>query len=369
MHRALRVAAQDHRLLAHARDEEVARLRDQALMPDEQPGAGEQFLQFLAVEFRRDEDLAADRAALRSIIWSMGSAVVICRTSPWFGDCAPVHGPRVKPAGAHTGRDAVLIQFCYAGASGTEERSMFQKLHHVAYRCRDAQETVEFYTKVLGLKYAAGQQSPEGARRTGKRSTSSTSSSNAATAATSRSSTCPARRRCRPIRTRRTGSTTSPSRCPAWTRCRKASAGWRRPASTCSAEGPQLLPVDLLLRPERHPAGDDGAHRGTGRLDQMEQAAEGAARGVERAQAAQLRARAMPETAMQGELVALEVPRGSGYDSQSGLNNLFPQVYGRLAADGCGKARRLRRHPSDQQLHGPLPDRPAAAPRPSRSWR
>ena len=29
---------------------------------------------------------------------------------------------------------------------------MFQKLHHVAYRCRDAQETVDFYTKVLGLK-------------------------------------------------------------------------------------------------------------------------------------------------------------------------------------------------------------------------
>ena len=34
---------------------------------------------------------------------------------------------------------------------------MFQKLHHVAYRCRDAQETVDFYTKVLGLKYAAGE--------------------------------------------------------------------------------------------------------------------------------------------------------------------------------------------------------------------
>ena len=40
---------------------------------------------------------------------------------------------------------------------------------------------------------------------------------------------------------------------------------------------------------------------------------------------------------MQGELVALEVPRGSGYDSQSGLNNLFPQVFGRLAADGCDR--------------------------------
>ena len=45
---------------------------------------------------------------------------------------------------------------------------MFQKLHHVAYRCRDAQETVEFYTKVLGLKYAAGEQSPEGARPNGE---------------------------------------------------------------------------------------------------------------------------------------------------------------------------------------------------------
>jgi catechol 2,3-dioxygenase-like lactoylglutathione lyase family enzyme len=28
---------------------------------------------------------------------------------------------------------------------------MLQKLHHVAYRCADAGETVEFYTKVLGL--------------------------------------------------------------------------------------------------------------------------------------------------------------------------------------------------------------------------
>ena len=27
-------------------------------------------------------------------------------------------------------------------------------LHHVAYRCRDAQETVDFYTNVLGMKYS-----------------------------------------------------------------------------------------------------------------------------------------------------------------------------------------------------------------------
>jgi pimeloyl-ACP methyl ester carboxylesterase len=40
---------------------------------------------------------------------------------------------------------------------------------------------------------------------------------------------------------------------------------------------------------------------------------------------------------MQDELVALDVPPGSGYDSQSGLNNLFPRVFGRLAAEGCGR--------------------------------
>lgn len=28
-----------------------------------------------------------------------------------------------------------------------------KKLHHAAYRCRDARETVEFYTKMLGLKF------------------------------------------------------------------------------------------------------------------------------------------------------------------------------------------------------------------------
>ena len=29
-----------------------------------------------------------------------------------------------------------------------------RKLHHVAYRCKDAQETVEFYTQVLGMKFS-----------------------------------------------------------------------------------------------------------------------------------------------------------------------------------------------------------------------
>ena len=38
---------------------------------------------------------------------------------------------------------------------------MFQRLHHLAYRCRDAQRTVDFYTKVVGLKYCAGLMPPE----------------------------------------------------------------------------------------------------------------------------------------------------------------------------------------------------------------
>jgi catechol 2,3-dioxygenase-like lactoylglutathione lyase family enzyme len=38
---------------------------------------------------------------------------------------------------------------------------MFGRLHHIAYRCRDAQRTVDFYTKVVGLKYAAGLVAPE----------------------------------------------------------------------------------------------------------------------------------------------------------------------------------------------------------------
>jgi len=32
---------------------------------------------------------------------------------------------------------------------------MFKKLHHVAYRCRDAAETVDFYTNVIGMDFAA----------------------------------------------------------------------------------------------------------------------------------------------------------------------------------------------------------------------
>src|SRR5215510_7928184 len=35
-----------------------------------------------------------------------------------------------------------------------ENKKMLQKLHHVAYRCADAGETVEFYSKVLGLPFA-----------------------------------------------------------------------------------------------------------------------------------------------------------------------------------------------------------------------
>jgi len=32
-----------------------------------------------------------------------------------------------------------------------------KSLHHVAYRCKDAKKTADFYTKVLDLEYLAGQ--------------------------------------------------------------------------------------------------------------------------------------------------------------------------------------------------------------------
>ena len=41
---------------------------------------------------------------------------------------------------------------------------MFERLHHIAYRCRDAQRTVDFYTEVVGLKYVAGLMPPENTR-------------------------------------------------------------------------------------------------------------------------------------------------------------------------------------------------------------
>jgi glyoxylase I family protein len=44
---------------------------------------------------------------------------------------------------------------------------MFQKLHHIAYRCADAQRTVDFYTNIIGLKLAATVVSPEGQQQYG----------------------------------------------------------------------------------------------------------------------------------------------------------------------------------------------------------
>ncbi len=61
MHRAGAGAAQDDRLLAHARDDEIAGVGDLALVPDEKPGAGKDALQLLGVDRLVDEDFAADR--------------------------------------------------------------------------------------------------------------------------------------------------------------------------------------------------------------------------------------------------------------------------------------------------------------------
>src|SRR6185369_4911564 len=58
------VAAQDDRLLAHRRHEEVARPGDLALVADEEPDSCEDPLLLLVVELVVDEYLAADEAAL-----------------------------------------------------------------------------------------------------------------------------------------------------------------------------------------------------------------------------------------------------------------------------------------------------------------
>ena len=61
---------------------------------------------------------------------------------------------------------------------------------------------------------------------------------------------------------------------------------------------------------------------------------------MERAQAAQIwrkRRTARSGLTVEAKLVAINVPRGSACESQSGLNNLFQHVYSRLADDGCDK--------------------------------
>jgi hypothetical protein len=88
------VATEDHRLLAHRRAEIVARLRDLALVADEEPGAGEDALELLAVDLVAHEDLAADDAALDvdqassklpALCWPCGSLL-------WYRRPAARHG-------------------------------------------------------------------------------------------------------------------------------------------------------------------------------------------------------------------------------------------------------------------------------------
>ena len=56
------VADQNHRFLTHPRAEEIARIGDLAFMADKQPGAGENRLKLLAIDFLADESAAIQNA-------------------------------------------------------------------------------------------------------------------------------------------------------------------------------------------------------------------------------------------------------------------------------------------------------------------
>ena len=87
------VAAQDHRLAAHARGEIIAGFGDLALVPDKQPGPREQFFQFLGEDAVIDKDFATDNAAL-----GIDEAVGWMRRGNGHGCSFPVIGldPRRK---------------------------------------------------------------------------------------------------------------------------------------------------------------------------------------------------------------------------------------------------------------------------------
>ena len=139
--------------------------------------------------------------------------------------------------------------------------------------------------------------------------------------------------------------------------------------------------VDLLLRPERHPPRADGADRerrddGAPRarsarcrrgVDAREAARrprrQSAARPGDRPPKSPTGARWMPER-RERRLAAIDVKPGAAMESQSGLQMLRPRIYGAYEKPSrrdapAARRRRRDRHAPDEQLHGPLPDRPA----------
>src|SRR5439155_17432965 len=98
------VADDQHRVFAHRGREEIAGLRDLAVMAQEQPAAREDALQFLAVDLRLDKDAAADQAALvidetRDIARHTGLLNRLPRLSP------SSRLPSAGPSGDRTGDD------------------------------------------------------------------------------------------------------------------------------------------------------------------------------------------------------------------------------------------------------------------------
>src|SRR5437660_9425633 len=60
----LAIAAEDNRFFSHARNKEIARIRNLAFMPDEEPCACEEIFQFLSVNLVINKKFPADITAL-----------------------------------------------------------------------------------------------------------------------------------------------------------------------------------------------------------------------------------------------------------------------------------------------------------------
>ena len=166
---------------------------------------------------------------------------------------------------SHGVRDAFARPHrAFVTPSSTRGSTMLvNRVHHVAYRCLDAKQTVEWYGKHLDMKFVPAIAEDE---------VPSTKAPDpymhvfldAGAGSILAFFELPASPRWTAIATRRPG-------CSIWRwsatrsiRCWPQRGAWRRPARSTRADRPRDLQVHLLLRPQRPPPRTGGEHRHAG---------------------------------------------------------------------------------------------------------